>query len=509
MAKNGIKISLRTGQPFHKCTSAIAVVVLGLTSFAAALVVGPAIPVGATPASWTITPSPSFKNVQSYLEGVSCTATSSCVAVGYEGLLGSYNTLIESWDGHTWATVPSPNEGYESILTGVSCPDSNFCIAVGYYAQDPESQGSQVLIETWNGSVWSIAQPAGLVSGYDILNSVSCTSSLSCVAVGVYLDSSGFIAMSENWDGSTWELESSAAVPGSSSYQFEGVSCVRTTQPNPTCTAVGTNQASGEAFIEVWDGISWSLSPPGTTSDPNTGLSGISCVSQNACLAVGFEYSSTAPPFGALVESWDGTNWTVVSNPSGPGPSTTLSGVSCVNAANCVAVGSFGGSDSTSYDTLVETWNGSTLAVVPSADSESPTNELVGVSCGATDGPTLCEAVGYFGTGSNDQGLVETGPGLSSCNQLTITTSSMPEGTVGQPYSFALSACGGKPPYTWNKYPPKGNGANPPGLHFSTAGALSGTPKKAGTYFFTFKVLDSTHSHKTQATKTLDLVIDP
>lgn len=460
MAKSGIKISLRTGQPFHKCTIAIAVVVLVLTSLAAALLGGSAIPAGATPASWTITPSPSFGNVQSYLEGVSCTTTSSCVAVGYEGLLGSYNTLIESWDGQTWATVPSPNEGYESILTGVSCPDANFCVAVGYYAQDPDSQGSQVLIETWNGSAWSIAQPPGLVSGYDILSAVSCTSSLSCVAVGVYLDSSGaFIAMSENWDGSTWELEPSAAVPGSSSYQFEGVSCVRTTKPNPTCTAVGTNQTSGEAFIEVWDGRSWSLGRPGTTSDPNTALLSISCTSQNACLAVGTEYSFSAPPFGGLVESWDGTNWTVVSNPSGPGPSVILSGVSCVNATNCVAVGSFGGSDSTSYDTLVETWNGSTLAVVSSADSESPTNELLGVSCGATDGPAQCEAVGYFGTGSNDQGLVETGPGLSSCNQLTVTTSSMPEGTVGQPYSFALSACGGIPPYTWNKYPPEGYGA--------------------------------------------------
>jgi hypothetical protein len=50
---------------------------------------------------------------------------------------------------------------------------------------------------------------------------------------------------------------------------------------------------------------------------------------------------------------------------------------------------------------------------------------------------------------------------------------------------------------------------NPPGLHVSTAGVLSGTPKKAGTYYFTLKVLDSTHSHKTQATKSLDLVIDP
>ena len=252
--------------------------------------------------------------------------------MGYEGLLGSYNTLIESWDGQTWATMPSPNEGYESILTGVSCPTSNFCVAVGYYAQHPNSQGSQALIETWNGSVWSIAQSAALVSGYDVLNAISSASSLSCVAVGVYLDSSGsaFKAMSENWDGNEWELEQSTD-PGSSSYQFEGVSCSSTLIGGVTCTAVGSYQASGDhAFIEVWNGTSWSLSPAGTTSDPNTDLMGISCASQNACLAVGAEYSSAPPPFGALVESWDGTTWRVVSNPLPP--SATLSGVSCLSA---------------------------------------------------------------------------------------------------------------------------------------------------------------------------------
>jgi hypothetical protein len=106
--------------------------------------------------------------------------------------------------------------------------------------------------------------------------------------------------------------------------------------------------------------------------------------------------------------------------------------------------------------------------------------------------------------------LVESGPGLEgTCNELTITTTSLPQGIIGQPYSAALSACGGSPPYTWNKYPLKGHGANPPGLHFSNTGVLSGTPKKAGTYSFTFKVVDSTHSHRTQATTTLDLVINP
>jgi hypothetical protein len=71
---------------------------------------------------------------------------------------------------------------------------------------------------------------------------------------------------------------------------------------------------------------------------------------------------------------------------------------------------------------------------------------------------------------------------------LQITTTSLPDGIVGQPYSFALQATGGNPPYTW--WFAKG-GDLPRGLHFSTAGVLSGTPKKAGNYSITFRVRDT------------------
>jgi hypothetical protein len=70
----------------------------------------------------------------------------------------------------------------------------------------------------------------------------------------------------------------------------------------------------------------------------------------------------------------------------------------------------------------------------------------------------------------------------------SILTTSLPDGTVGQPYSFALQATGGNPPYTW--WYAKG-GDLPRGLHFSTAGVLSGTPKKAGNYSITFRVRDT------------------
>jgi alpha-tubulin suppressor-like RCC1 family protein len=92
---------------------------------------------------------------------------------------------------------------------------------------------------------------------------------------------------------------------------------------------------------------------------------------------------------------------------------------------------------------------------------------------------------------------------------LTITTTSLPPGTVGVPYSVQLEAVGGTPPYAWNKYQPKGMGTLPRGVILSKSGLISGTPKRAGAYTIVVKCLDSSHSHKTQAIQTLTLMINP
>ena len=93
---------------------------------------------------------------------------------------------------------------------------------------------------------------------------------------------------------------------------------------------------------------------------------------------------------------------------------------------------------------------------------------------------------------------------------VTITTSSLPDGTVGQPYSFQLQASGGTPPYTWNKYPPRGRGVLPIWLRLSKSGLISGTPKKSGTYTIIVKCLQSSaHPLKSLATQELTLTVSP
>jgi hypothetical protein len=71
--------------------------------------------------------------------------------------------------------------------------------------------------------------------------------------------------------------------------------------------------------------------------------------------------------------------------------------------------------------------------------------------------------------------------------ELTITTVSLPAGTIGSTYSQTLSASGGTPPYSWGLV----SGQLPAGLSLSSTGLISGIPSSAGTFNFTVQVNDS------------------
>ncbi len=68
-----------------------------------------------------------------------------------------------------------------------------------------------------------------------------------------------------------------------------------------------------------------------------------------------------------------------------------------------------------------------------------------------------------------------------------ISSSPLPSGSVGIAYSQPLTAAGGTPPYTYTL----ASGLLPPGLTFSSAGFLTGTPASAGTFTFGVQATDS------------------
>src|SRR6185369_4180564 len=83
---------------------------------------------------------------------------------------------------------------------------------------------------------------------------------------------------------------------------------------------------------------------------------------------------------------------------------------------------------------------------------------------------------------------------------LTITTTTLPAGVVGNTYTQYLAASGGKPPYNWSV----SSGSLPPVLLLSNNGAegagavIMGPLTTAGTFNFTVRLTDSVATSVTQ-----------
>lgn len=99
----------------------------------------------------------------------------------------------------------------------------------------------------------------------------------------------------------------------------------------------------------------------------------------------------------------------------------------------------------------------------------------------------LTDATGAVGT---------TSLSLDVDTSITISTTTLPNGTVGTAYSSTLAQLGGSAPLTWSV----SSGTLPAGLALnSSTGVISGTPSSAGTSSFTVTLTDSTGATDTQA----------
>ncbi len=79
-----------------------------------------------------------------------------------------------------------------------------------------------------------------------------------------------------------------------------------------------------------------------------------------------------------------------------------------------------------------------------------------------------------------------TGGSIIVCNDLVITTTSLPNGVVGSAYSAALGASGGSGSFTWSLL----SGSLPSGLTLNAAGTISGTPTTTGAFTFAVQATD-------------------
>jgi hypothetical protein len=349
--------------------------------------------------SWSVVSSPNNSSLDNWLSSVSCVSISSCTAAGhYMKNENLDQTLVESWNGTAWSVTasPSPSVVYRNSLYYVTCPSTTYCAAVGAYRHTGGPYDT--LVESWNGAAWNLVGSPNHGTGDNFLNSISCVSASSCMAVGIYRGNSAYRTLAESWNGTAWSVIPSPNRGKTADNVLYGVSCVSSS----SCTAVG--YAGIQTLIEHWNGTSWSLvSSPNRKKNTNA-LFGVSCPSASSCEASGVYYSARVGAFRTLVERWNGTSWSTTSSPNQGKSTNYLNGISCVSANSCVAVGDYRKSKGV-YDTLVESWNGSSWSTVASPNQVTGFNELFGVSCVAT---STCTAVGtYRASGGVDRTLIE------------------------------------------------------------------------------------------------------
>jgi hypothetical protein len=193
--------------------------------------------------------------------GVSCSGAKSCLAVGSveEGLEG-IRSLAERWNGTSWENIspPRPPHSIEDALEGVSCSSSTSCTAVGHLHNtevkggEEFPAGEEALVERWDGASWTVEQAANPEGkskdeggSFWRLSKISCALKTACVAVGTYASNrktTNTPLLGEYWDGSTWSVELPTNRSGAEYNTLTGVSC----SAAKTCTAVGYSKTAGK-----------------------------------------------------------------------------------------------------------------------------------------------------------------------------------------------------------------------------------------------------------------------
>ena len=292
------------------------------------------------------------------LNGVSCASVRFCAAVGGQHVpnFGSrccHPTLVETWNGTEWSVVPRPSSSKTlfATLADVSCVSSRFCMAVGRTYGAIGGGPEQTLAASWNGTEWSIV-PTPNRGALDELDGVSCVSARSCVAVGwgteiVAGGSFSTHALVESWNGTEWSVVPSPSPSGFS--VLKGVSCLNAKH----CVAVGGSESG--TLVEAWNGSTWSvLESPNPEGSGTPRLTGVSCVSAGSCAAVGSDSTERPGPSQTLVEKSNGGKWSIVPSANSASGVSYLGRVSCVSTQACFAVGEDEATPEGQFQTLVE-----------------------------------------------------------------------------------------------------------------------------------------------------------
>ncbi len=291
------------------------------------------------------------------LLGVACATPADCLGVGSAS--GGGPLLIggnpASWRLHAAHDLPlAKSYGSGGSLASVSCPSAAECVAVG---SDNKSELLEVIgtARATGDKASQITVPKSM-SGYGVLNSVSCVSTTDCVAVGADFKDQPIVLHGNprTWKSSVRQLTLGAAFQKIGT--LDSVDCVSAT----SCVAVGTGgDTSNKPFIIFGNPATWSGAKAFAVSVPKAAPSSVG----------GFSVSGLASR--AIFQS-----------------------VSCLSATDCVAVGNDGNGAPFFVSGNPATWHGhAALRFLRSGAELKATVDEVACSKG------VCVAAGRTPTG--------------------------------------------------------------------------------------------------------------
>ncbi|HMD45334.1 MAG TPA: IPT/TIG domain-containing protein, partial [Acidimicrobiales bacterium] len=411
------------------------------------------------------------------LSWVSCISSASCVAVGsYKDSAGLTWPLIETLAAGSWtaATAPEPADagtqsaGTESAtLNGVTCPAAGTCVAVGSY-YGTALPGTESLIDTLTSGTWSATAgppPSGAILHY--LQNVACPSTTSCEASGTYDAAGGVASMIDTLASGTWSVVTPPEPADASSPANFSLGA-------PSCPAVGSCVDVGEyenssgwnvLLIETLSGGSWTATAGPVPAGAATGLSwfyGSACTAVGSCVAVGY-YTDGSHKFTPVIDTLSGGTWSALQGPepanagtdAGGTANARLNAVACGAAGSCAAVGYYNDTNGKSWG-LIETlssgtWTATAATEPANAGTDGAGTQFAHQSFVACASSSACTSVGiYEDTNARDEGLIETYSGAS----WAATEAPQPASPSTDPYLVvkavsctSVSACHGAGTY--------------------------------------------------------------
>lgn len=244
---------------------------------------------------------------------------------------------------------------------------------------------------------WAHVRPTGSVARAarattETFNGVAATSPADAWIVGTSQSGRSPVhTLIARWNGRSWHRVPSLDAAGRRTSSF--LNAVAATSPGNAWAVGESNIAGGSTLIERWNGTAWKIVPSPSVSRHFNVLSSVAATSRNDAWAVGWVF--TRPGTRTLIEHWNGTRWRRVPSPNvGNLDQNSLSSVTAISPADAWAVGEHS-AGSNPPQTLIEHWNGTKWAIVPSPNplNASP-DHLNGV---AAISPADIFAVGDLG----------------------------------------------------------------------------------------------------------------